>query len=168
MKSINLQDRAKTFVDDEDYEYLVTNFSWWLHKDKCHPLGYAQGTQRGSRASARKHVYMHRIIAERAGMEIEGLLVDHENLNTLYNVRSNLRLATHSQSQHNKGKQCNNKSGYKGVSWWSQRSLWIVQMNKDGKKFARCYFEKLEDAVKESIRLRELAHGEFANHGVAH
>jgi hypothetical protein len=159
MKSIEIAQGKFATVDDDDYECLSTEYWWWFHKDESHPIGYAQGQHKLSK----KHVYMHRVIAERMGIDVSGKLVDHINLNTLQNTRSNLRPATHSQSQHNKGLQCNNKSGYKGVSWWNKRELWIVQLNKGRKKFARCYFRSLLDAAQASMLLRYLAHGEFAN-----
>ena len=159
MKSIGLSGKAETIVDDEDYEYLVENFCWWLHKDKSHPLGYAQGQQRGTG----KHVYMHRVIAERMGWEISGMLVDHRDFNTLRNVRSNFRLASHSQSQHHKRLPRNNTSGHKGVSWNAHTGKWAVQIHRNGRHFARFQVSDYALACDAADMLRIAAHKDFAN-----
>lgn len=41
---------------------------------------------------------------------------DHINHDTLNNRDENLRIATHAENQHNRGKTSNNTSGFKGVS----------------------------------------------------
>jgi hypothetical protein len=159
MKSIDLAGKAVAIVDDEDYDYLVEHYCWWHHKDKSHPLGYAQGQERGTG----KHVYMHRVIARRMGWEIGGMLVDHRDFDTLRNVRSNFRLATHSQSQHHKRIPRNNTSGHKGVSWCSHTKKWTVQVHRFGKAFARFQVSDFQLACDASDMLRIVAHGAFAS-----
>jgi hypothetical protein len=145
-------------VDDEDFNYL-SGFKWAIHKSPSHPIGYAQAQETGSR----KHWYMHRMIMARHGFDIAGKLVDHRNLNTLNNQKHNLRIATHCESQYNKGMQRNNRSGYKGVS--RHRKVWVVQMHKLGKPLPRYYFANIKDAAQASMLLRFLHHGDFANLG---
>lgn len=62
--------------------------------------------------------FAHRLIMERIlGEPIPaGYQVDHVNQDRLDDRRENLRLATRSQNQANKGRAINNTSGYKGVS----------------------------------------------------
>ncbi len=61
----------------------------------------------------RRTIFMHRLIMNAP----PHLQVDHINQNRLDNRRENLRFATRSQNQANKGRQANNTSGYKGVSF---------------------------------------------------
>lgn len=71
---------------------------------------------------------LHRVILERMlGRTLEkGQFVDHIDGNGLNNVRSNLRLATHSQNLANRAKEKGNKSGYKGVV--KKNSKWLAQI----------------------------------------
>ena len=58
---------------------------------------------------------LHRVIAERMGLAIEGRHVDHEDLNPSNNRRSNLRTATNGESNRNRGMRRDNSSGFAGV-----------------------------------------------------
>ena len=59
--------------------------------------------------------------------------IDHINLNKLDNCVDNLRWATHSQNNANRGKFKNSTSIYKGVSFDKVRDKWISQIQKDNK-----------------------------------
>lgn len=94
MKEINLTKGYKAKVDDEDYQWLVDNFSFHYSS------GYARSTKivDGHRVS----LAMHRIILERYGSIPDGLEPDHIDRDKLNNQRSNLRLVTHKEN-------CNNR-----------------------------------------------------------
>jgi hypothetical protein len=143
-------------VDDEDYEALK-DYRWWLHKDPSHPIGYAQG----QRKRGEKIVYMHRLISE----AVEGMVVDHRNMNSLDNRRCNLRVASHSESQHNKLAYRNNKSGYKGVFRDSFTGKWTTSINLNGKTVFRKRCNSLEDAAQIYALMSYIYHGEFSNTG---
>jgi hypothetical protein len=114
-----------------------------------------------------RHKIMHRMIFERVlGRVLErGELVDHINRNTLDNRRENLRLATQSQNQANRGKPSNNTSGYKGVRWHKTAKKWVAQI-----KFKKLYFylgsfDKPEEAYAAYCAKAKELYGEFANLG---
>ena len=49
-------------------------------------------------------------------------------MNGLNNCRSNLRVATQQENQHNRDKYKNNTSGHKGVRWHEQAQKWATQI----------------------------------------
>ena len=59
--------------------------------------------------------------------------VDHRNGTTADNRWDNLRIATPSQNQWNKGPQRNNTSGYRGVSYDKARRKWAAQIKVNGR-----------------------------------
>jgi hypothetical protein len=81
--------------------------------------------------------WMHRCILERVlGRALtKDELVDHINSDTLDNRRENLRVATQSQNQSNRGKQSNNTSGFKGVCWSSSSKKWLAAIRVNGKRY---------------------------------
>lgn len=106
-------------------------------------------------------VYMHReLLGLRHGDKRQG---DHIHpADTLDNRRSNLRIATHAQSQCNKRISKNNTTGHKGVYWIARRSEWWVQISLQGKtKFIGAY-TKYEVACKAQEAAAARYYGEFA------
>jgi hypothetical protein len=63
----------------------------------------------------------------------EALQVDHINCIRSDNRWDNLRLATATENQWNKGPQRNNKSGYRGVSYDKARRKWAAQIKVNGR-----------------------------------
>jgi len=92
--------------------------------------------------------------------------IDHINCERSDNRFCNLRVATHSQNMQNQHLRKTNKSGYKGVSWCKTTNKWQAQCTVGGKKYQLGRHEKIEDAVSAVREFREMAHGDFANHGV--
>lgn len=87
MKTIKLTKGYEAIVDDEDYESLAA-VKWRAFESK--------GTVYACRAHS---TLMHRVLVPHAGET-----VDHINGNGLDNRRANLRAATFSENQRNKGK----------------------------------------------------------------
>ncbi len=140
-------------VDDEDYERL-TKYRWYSTN------GYAQRYNGGNRKPFL--IRMNREIMEHYGHNIEGLKVDHKDLNGLNNTKLNLRKATHPQNLWNRPKPPNNTSGYKGVSWHKKGEFYVAYITANKKRIRLgCYDDSIEAAKaydKAAIKL----HGEFA------
>jgi hypothetical protein len=157
MKTIQLTQGYKALVDDEDY-VRVTQFKWHAsvdkRKDGTIKTVYAKrnvGKADGTRTTERLHYFI---------LGIAG--VDHEDHNGLNNQRHNLRPATGSENQHNRGKNRNSTSGYKGVTWNKHEEKWQARIQANGRKIQLGYFTDLIDA-KEAAEAGYLKHhGRFA------
>jgi hypothetical protein len=133
-------------VDREDWEQLVTH-RWYCSS------GYAMrdDTKRGT-------VLMHREIAGTP----DDLRTDHRNLDRLDNRRQNLRHCTRSQNNHNVGRQRNNKTGYKGVSYDRQRRRFFASIRVEGKTRALGRYHTAEEAARAYDAAAQEYYGEFA------
>jgi len=141
MKRIKLTKGKYAIVDDEDFEYLNQwkwNISWngYATRSQHIRLGVGKYTSKG--------VWMHRIINNTP----KNLITDHINMNKLDNRRCNLRDADKSLNGINRGKNKNNTSGCKGVSWDSWTNMWRAELMIKGNKVRMGRFSKLEDAIK--------------------
>lgn len=147
MKEVKLDRGNVAFVDDEDYEILKQHV-WWTdpQRNTCYAGANIDG----------RNQRMHRVI-----MGYPATQVDHRDGNGLNNQRSNLRLATHSQNQHNAGLRKDNSSGYKGVYRVTGASnLWGVQVKRiylgtfpSAEQAARAYDAKAVELYGEFARL---------------
>lgn len=141
---IELSKGYKTIIDDEDYE-IVKNNKW------SYCCGYARGTVDGI------GIQMHRFIM---GLENgDKRTVDHINLNKLDNRRSNLRICSIRENLCNRPMRKDNKSGYRGVSWNSEKNKWVVRVNDK----VRGYFKDIHTAAKKYNEVATKEHGEFAS-----
>lgn len=88
--------------------------------------------------------------------------VDHINHNTLDNRKSNLRVTNISDNlRHRKGKNSNNKSGYRNVCWITSKGQWCVQLMVKGENTRLGYFDDVHEAGKFAEEMREKYYGEF-------
>jgi hypothetical protein len=88
--------------------------------------------------------------------------IDHIDGNPRNNRISNLRLATPSQNMMNRGKQSNNTSGYKGVSYRKDRKKWRAYIKKEGKFMALGHYDSKKDAYSAYCDAARKYHGAFA------
>ena len=69
--------------------------------------------------------YCHRVVWELHNRPLDaGEMIDHVNMVRSDNRIENLRLADQSRNMQNRGKQCNNSSGIKGLSYSKRDGLW--------------------------------------------
>jgi AP2 domain/HNH endonuclease len=92
--------------------------------------------------------------------------IDHKNEIKNDNRWNNFRLATRPQNMSNRGKNKNNTSGYKGVSWHKQRQKWSVRIGVNGKNIYLGLRNTKEDAFQLYCQAAKKYHGEFVNFGV--
>jgi hypothetical protein len=112
----------------------------------------------------KKYHWAHRIIWTIFNGEIpEELFIDHIDGNRSNNFIENLRLCTTQENAYNRGKQSNNKSGYKGVSFHKQKQKWVAQIKLEGKNKFLGFFVNPQDAY-EAYCAKAIEHyGEFAS-----
>ena len=151
MKKITLTQGFEAIVDDADYVYL-SQFKW-LAKNKKYA---ARSPSR--RCISRNFIYMHRVIL--GLVPSSGLFADHIDGNGLNNVRSNLRTATKSQNEYNRGKRAHNTSGFKGVC--KSLNKWRAGIKFKGKYTHLGNFSSPILAAKAYDKKAKILHGEFA------
>lgn len=150
MKTIQLTQGYVAIVDDEDYERVV-ELKWYYAN------GYAQSNI-PTPSGGQKTIQLQRLILSAP----DGLKVDHKSTDGLDNRRENLRTATQSQNLCNRGKNRNNTSGHKGVTFHKERGKWMAQIILNGKRnYLGLFKDKQEAADAYSSKAAEL-HGEFA------
>jgi len=160
MKTIPLTRGYFTEVDNDDYEkfsvyrWKATGQAKYIRASRC---AYDKETKTSNT------LYLAREIMN-ASKEI---YVDHINHNTLDNRKKNLRFCTASQNGMNRGKQKNNKSGYKGVSWHEGDRKWRARISMTGKTIFLGNFNNKKEAVEAYDEAAKKYHGEFAKTNVA-
>jgi hypothetical protein len=89
--------------------------------------------------------------------------IDHKNGVRTDNSIANLRLATQSQNNMNKGAQTNNKAGLKGVFWVKKAGKYCATVTANGKRRYLGYFADPQDAHAAYVLAAAEAHGSFAH-----
>ena len=88
--------------------------------------------------------------------------LDHRDRNKKNNVITNLRIATRSQNNYNRGRSIKNTSGFKGVTWHARRNKWQAQIKiSKGYKYLGV-FETPEAAHAAYVEAAKVGHGGFA------
>lgn len=147
-------------VDAEDAD--LSALKW--HAQSCQKQGMFYAAHKPFVDGRYITEFMHRIILSR--MLERPLLrsehVDHIHHNTLDNRRLEIRLASPSQNQHNRGMQVRNTSGFKGVSYEKARGCWLALIGFQNKRYNLGRFPTaIEAAIAYDKAAREL-HGAFA------
>ena len=138
----------EAIVDDDDPKE-PWRFKWSAHK--CRNTWYAIRNVQG------RTITLHRFLMG----EPDGQ-VDHEDGDGLNNQRINLRLATHTENQCNRGPNINNTSGFKGVTWDQRERLWKAQIKVNRTNIHLGYFVNPKDAADAYDNAAIRLHGEFA------
>lgn len=159
IRLIPLTQGQVAIVDAADYECLM-QWTWFAYWGRLSKSFYAARNIRKNSSSPYKYrmIAMHNFIL---GVERGG---DHVNCEaTLDNRRRNLRVATQSQQCMNQAIRSDNKSGYKGVSWRSERGKWFSCIYKDKKRIDLGHFDcKIQAALAYDNAAKNIF-GEFAH-----
>lgn len=136
-------------VDEEDFDAL-NRFKWCAVKDENRWY-----------ATRYKSIKMHRVIL--GLVRGDGKEGDHWNGDGLDNQRENLRVATKSQNQSNRGKTRKNTSGFKGVYRVNSSLMnpWAAQITKDGVQRYLGLFQTKEAAYAAYCEAAKKLHREF-------
>jgi hypothetical protein len=114
VKEIILTKGQVAFVDDFNYDYIITRSLKW-HATKSRKTYYATWDAPnvdGLHGTGKYYtIQMHHLVLPPP----KGFEIDHIDGNGCNNLLSNLRTATNAQNAINRGPQSNNTTGYKGV-----------------------------------------------------
>lgn len=146
VRYIPLTQRMVTVVDAADYE--------WLGRHRWFAKG-AEGKYYAGRSVRGKIIMMHREIMKPP----PEMVVDHIDGNSLNNRRSNLRICTPRQNNHNR-RFTGNASGFAGV--YPQGRKWRAMIHRQGKVVYSAMFDDKIEAARARDRKAIELFGEFA------
>ncbi|MFC7799198.1 HNH endonuclease [Bacillus subtilis] len=157
VQKIPLSNGGYALVDDSDFEEL-SKYKWSKTRKDHRRTEYARTNIKI--AGMYKTRSMHRLIL---GLSTaDRIIVDHINGNGLDNRRVNLRLANYSDNAANVKLNKNNTSGYKGVNYRRERSLWRTEIRKGRKTvYKECSKCKHVAGLKYNVNALKI-HGPFA------
>lgn len=156
-RKIKLTQGKYALVDAEDYEKLISLGKWCFLNTHDDDGGYA-GKQD---PETKKTKFMQSFIIKKPNKK---MLIDHINMKTLDNRKSNLRLCTKSQNCCNSPsrKTKRRSSKYKGVCFLQKKKSWLTQVYIGGKRVFRKTFRSETEAALAYNKYAAKYHGEFA------
>jgi hypothetical protein len=149
VKTISTKKGELIFVDDDDY-VIISQYTWGVMTN-----GYVATSKR---KPDKGKILLHRLITDAPA----GKFVDHKNGNKCDNRKSNLRLCSNQQNQHNQTVR-RGKSIFKGVSYHATRKRWYGSICHNNKSIHLGSFDNELDAAKAYNNKAKELFGEFAN-----
>lgn len=142
------------YFDLEDYD-IIKNYHWMEKGDEGYIVAKVWNNNKPST------VFLHRLIMQENGYNINGLDVDHINHKTHDNRKSELRVCEHYKNIVASKTYTNNTSGRKGVSWDKSRNLWTASITVNKKTHHLGRFANFDDAVKAREEAEKKYHKEY-------
>lgn len=151
----------EAIVDAEDAD--LAKYGWSVRLSRNTQYAYRKKDNK----KYEENIHLHRVIMSRM---LQRSLEKHEQVDHINGAgtdcrRDNLRLASTSQNARNRGKQRNNKSGFKGVSWHSQNRKWRAEIAVNKQIIHLGLFDTPEEAHRAYCEAADSLHKEFKNYG---
>ena len=150
-KEIQLTQGKVAIVDDDLFEYL-NQFKWHIASGR-----YAATNMKINGKS--KSIYLHRFIMNVS----KDMQVDHIDNDKLNNLKTNLRICTHSQNMINRPVYNNSKSKFKGVIFYEKLKKYIARIKFKNKEYYLGVYTNPIDAARAYNDAALKYHGEFAH-----
>lgn len=141
-------------IDDDDSERILAR-SWVMAGNGIYFVSYSHRVGRQS-----KYFRLHRFIMGYGPGD--PVVIDHINSDTLDNRKVNLRICTQAENMMNQKRRVDNKSGYKGVSWNSEKRKWCAEIHYQNNKIRLGYFVTPIEAYEKYCEAAKKYHGDFA------
>jgi hypothetical protein len=127
-------------------------FTWRVTRNNAVRIGEKAGTDNGLGYLriyvCGKHYVAHRLAWLYVHGEWPDSELDHANRNKSDNRIQNLRYATRSSNNKNRGVFCNNRSGYTGVSFNKRVGKFAAYAHEDGRQIHIGYYQSAELAAE--------------------
>jgi hypothetical protein len=150
-----LDDRILVPLPHEQFVSVDHDDGWVLDQAWYSFLGYAA-------TSTKPPVFMHRLIAERMGID-PAASIDHINMDKTDNRRCNLRPADKRLNSINRGKARGAfTSKYKGVHLHKASGMWAAKVKNHGVEHYLGYFRNEDDAARAYNQAAAELHGHDA------
>lgn len=143
----------EAIIDAADVS-LVERWNWAARVKPNAVYAFRTSQRNGKKSDIKLHRF---ILSAPADLD-----VDHINGNGLDNRRENIRLATPSENMRNRGPNCRNTSGFKGVSFHKLTAKWESRIWSEGKQVVLGYFDTPELAHDAYVEAARRYHGAFA------
>jgi len=137
-----LINHARVLKDDFTRDVLAQK-TWHLTSN-----GYPATNVRSPDGRYKRVLLHHLVYHYYHGPVPPGHEIDHEDKDKTNALPSNLRHLTRSGNMANKGRDRDNTSGYKGVSWNKNRSLWVANIRKNGNRISLGGFADKHEAAR--------------------
>jgi len=150
-----------SIIDLDDLQKLIDfNYTWCASYNKSNNSWYAHCIiyKNGTMKKLALQCFIMNLIERKRGQ-----YVDHINNDTLDNRKENLRIIDNSSNLRNrKGKNKNNSSGYRNVTFNKSTGKWLVQLQINGKNTRLGEFEDVHEAGKYAEKMRKIYYGNYA------
>jgi hypothetical protein len=163
IKKKSIDKLFEVYIDLEDLE-KVKKYSWHVQYARTNDEYYVSATNYLGMFNGKPKyqiLQLHRYVMD--VIDDDRYEVDHKNYKPLDNRKKNLRLTIHNKNlKHRNGKNSNNKSGYRNVSYDKGKGLWAVQLIVDGKNTKIGFFDDVHEAGRFAEEKRKELYGMYA------